>query len=66
MKLERDEDSFKFHFVWILRLRIFSKFLGNPYCEKLTWFMMYALVSMATDAIHKIKHEVCNQHANKV
>ena len=39
IKFERDESSFENSF-YVCSIRIFTKFLGDPYYEPLVWFMM--------------------------
>ena len=39
MKFERDEGSFEIS-LCVCSIRVFTKFLGDPYYEPLAWFMM--------------------------
>ena len=39
MKFERDEGSFEIS-LCVCSIRVFTKFLGDPYYEPLAWFMI--------------------------
>ena len=48
MKFERVEGSFGISF-YVFSVRIFTKFLGDPYYEPLAWFLIVIVESTQHD-----------------